>query len=105
MKYEVNKKHTAGIAQVEPILKEPPLYQVVLHNDDFTPMEFVMGILEKFFFFRRRVAAEITLTAHADGKAVFGNFSRDYAETKISQVIDYARLHEHPLVCSMEVAT
>ena len=107
MIYDVNKKDTIGLANTEPKLleQEPPLYQIVLHNDDFTPMEFVLGVLEKFFFFERRIAAEIMLLAHTQGKAGFGNFSKDYAETKVSQVIDYARSHEHPLICSMEVAS
>lgn len=82
----------------------PMLYQIVMHNDDFTPVEFVVGILEKFFYMDRRQAADKTLEAHVNGRTVCGIFSKDFAEAKIAQVIEYAEIHEHPLNCSMEVA-
>jgi len=82
----------------------PALYQVVLCSDDFTPMEFVIGMLEKFFYMDRHKAAEKTLESHAVGKAVCGIFSKDFAEAKVAQVMEYAGLHNHPLHCSMEVA-
>lgn len=82
----------------------PALYQVVLRSDDFTPMEFVVEMLQKFFYMDRQQAAEKTLESHASGQAVCGIFSRDFAEAKVSQVIEYAELHDHPLNCSMEVA-
>lgn len=81
---------------------QPPLYQVVVHNDDYTPMEFVVELLEKLFFMDRRRATDIMLAAHSSGKAVCGFFSRDFAEAKVSQVIDHARVKEYPLICSME---
>lgn len=102
MKNEVNKAYLVNLAHNE--LKEPCLYQVVLHNDDFTPMEFVVGLLEKFFYMERRKAAEIMLEAHMKGRVLCGLYSKDFAESKISQVAEYARSHEHPLICSMEAA-
>lgn len=81
---------------------EPPLYQVHVHNDDFTPMEFVVGVLESFFYMTRCRAALVMYEARLKGKAVCGVFAKDLAETKVNQIIDYARLHEHPLICSME---
>jgi ATP-dependent Clp protease adaptor protein ClpS len=82
----------------------PALYQVVLRNDDFTPIEFVVSLLEKFFYMDRHQAAAKTFEVHAIGKAVCGIFIRDFAEAKVAQIIDYAELHDHPLNCSMEVA-
>lgn len=102
MKNEVGKELATYLAQNKII--EPPLFQVVVHNDDFTPMEFVVAILEKFFYKERRVAVKIMLQAHMTGAAMCGFFTRDIAQTKIAEVLDYARLHEHPLVCSMETA-
>ncbi|VVC76156.1 ATP-dependent Clp protease adapter protein ClpS [Aquicella siphonis] len=103
MKNEVNKEYTTNLEALTET-GEPPLYAVVVHNDDFTPMEFVVGILEKFFFMDRQQAAQTMLEAHTNGKAACGIFSKDYAESKIVQVIEYAHTHEHPLHCSMEVA-
>lgn len=85
-------------------IKEPSFYQVIMHNDDFTPMEFVVNILERFFNADRCKATEIMLEAHMKGKAICGIYTKDIAESKITQVIDYAKINEHPLNCSMEVA-
>lgn len=105
MKDEVNKENTTTLMMVvQPQLKEPSLYQVFVHNDDYTPMEFVVSLLEKFFYLDRLKATEIMLEAHIKGKAAAGVYTRDMAETKVSQVIDYARSYEHPLICSMEAA-
>ena len=103
MKYEVNKENLASLVIEEEVI-EPALYQVSMHNDDFTPMEFVVSVLEKFFFMDRSKASDIMLEAHKQGKAICGVFTKDVAEMKISQVIQYARQYEHPLLCSMEVA-
>lgn len=84
--------------------EEPSLYQVVLHSDDFTPIEFVIGMLEKFFYMDRRTAAERTLEVYAKGKAACGIFSRDFAESRLEQIKEYAGSHDYPLACSMEVA-
>jgi ATP-dependent Clp protease adaptor protein ClpS len=103
MQYEVVKEYTTCLESINKI-KEPRLYNVRVHNDDFTPMEFVIGILEKFFYMDRRQATNIMLEAHMKGKASCGVYSKEVAESKVSQVVDYARLHEHPLICSMEAA-
>lgn len=105
MKNEVNNKNTANLivlTQVE--LEEPRLYQIYLHNDDYTPMEFVVEVLEKNFFLDRRQATDIMFEAHTKGKAACGAFSKDVAETKIIQVHKQAQQNEHPLICSMEAA-
>ena len=80
------------------------LYQIVLHNDDFTPMEFVLGMLEKYLFMDRRQAAAVMMEAHQQGKAVCGLFTKDVAESKLEFITDLSRENEHPLVCSMEAA-
>jgi ATP-dependent Clp protease adaptor protein ClpS len=93
------------VAEVEKAkLKRPPMYQVVLLNDDYTPMEFVVGILELFFHLERELAVRIMLKVHTEGRAVCGVFTRDVAETKMSQVNQFARENEHPLICEIEPA-
>ncbi len=92
------------VEDARPALKKPPLYKVVLMNDDYTPMEFVVHILERFFHFGREEATQIMLLVHTKGKAVCGVFTRDVAETKAALVNDYARENEHPLLCEIEVA-
>ncbi len=81
---------------------KPPLYKVMLLNDDYTPMEFVVMVLEKFFGITHGHAVEIMLTVHKKGLAVVGVFSHEIAETKVAQVMDFARRHQHPLQCTME---
>lgn len=88
--------------EARPLLKEPTLYQVCLHNDDFTPMEFVVEVLETFFNMDTGTATNVMYQVHTTGKALCGLFSRDVAETKVDQVMEYARRHEHPLLCSVE---
>ncbi len=80
----------------------PPLYKVLLLNDDFTPMEFVVHVLERFFGLTHAQAFEIMLTVHKKGVAVVGVFSHEIAETKVTQVMDFSRQHQHPLQCTME---
>ena len=82
--------------------KKPPLYKVLLLNDDYTPMEFVVHILERFFGMNADAAQGIMLTVHMKGLAVVGVYSHEIAETKVTQVMDYARRNEHPLQCTME---
>jgi ATP-dependent Clp protease adaptor protein ClpS len=82
--------------------KRPPLYKVLLLNDDFTPMEFVVHVLERFFGLSHAQAFELMLTVHKKGVAVVGVFSYEVAETKVGQVMDFARRHQHPLQCTME---
>ncbi|MGH1413944.1 MAG: ATP-dependent Clp protease adapter ClpS [Pelagimonas sp.] len=93
----------AGIAvQTRPKTKRPPLYKVLLLNDDYTPMEFVVHVLERFFGMTHAQAFEVMLTVHKKGVAVVGVFSHEIAETKVSQVMDFAHQNQHPLQCTME---
>lgn len=85
-----------------PKTKRPPMYKVMLLNDDFTPMEFVITVLERFFGMNHAQAFEIMLTVHKKGLAVVGVFSHEVAETKVTQVMQAAREHQHPLQCTME---
>ena len=82
--------------------ERPPLYKVMLLNDDYTPMEFVVIVLERFFGMNHMQAFDIMLTVHKKGLAVVGVFSHEVAETKVAQVMDFARQHQHPLQCTME---
>jgi len=82
--------------------KRPPLYKVLLLNDDYTPMEFVVHVLERFFGISHSQAIEIMLTVHKKGVAVVGVYSFEVAETKVTQVMDLARKNQHPLQCTME---
>jgi ATP-dependent Clp protease adaptor protein ClpS len=82
--------------------KRPSMYKVLLLNDDYTPMEFVVHVLERFFGLRHDRAVEIMLTVHRRGVAVVGVFSFEVAETKVTQVMEYAQQHQHPLQCTME---
>ena len=93
---------TAVVTKVKPKTKRPPLYKVMLLNDDFTPMEFVVMILERFFGLNHAQAFEIMLTVHEKWLAVVGVFSHEIAETKVAQVMDSARQNQHPLQCTME---
>ena len=82
--------------------QRPPLYKVLLLNDDYTPMEFVVHVLERFFGMNDAQAFDLMLTVHKKGVAVVGVFSFEVAETKVGQVMDFARRHQHPLQCTME---
>ena len=86
----------------KPKTAKPPMYKVILLNDDFTPMEFVVHILEKFFGINHDLAINIMLTVHQKGLAVIGVFSHDVAESKVNQVMTYSRKNQHPLQCTME---
>ena len=87
----------------KPELKRPPLYRVVLINDDYTPMDFVVHVLMLFFTMNREKANQVMLTVHTQGKGVCGVYSRDVAETLSTQVNEYARENEHPLLSEIEV--
>jgi len=92
-----------GVAlETKPKTKRPPMYKVLILNDDFTPMEFVVMVLERFFSLSHAQAIELMLTVHKKGLAVVGVFSHEIAETKVAQVMDYAQRHQHPLQCTME---
>ncbi|WP_085836674.1 ATP-dependent Clp protease adapter ClpS [Aquimixticola soesokkakensis] len=90
------------ILETRPKTKRPPMYKVMLLNDDYTPMEFVVTVLERFFGITHAQAIEIMLTVHKKGLAVVGVFAYEIAETKVTQVMDFARRHQHPLQCTME---
>lgn len=94
----------AAVEEARPRVKRPPLYKVVMHNDDFTPMDFVVEVLQSFFRLPRDAAVQVMLTVHTRGKAVAGTFSAQIAETKTAQVNEHARAHQHPLLCTMEKA-
>ncbi|MCU7943946.1 MAG: ATP-dependent Clp protease adapter ClpS [Candidatus Thiodiazotropha endolucinida] len=96
--------HEDGLALQEavPKLKKPPLYKVIILNDDYTPMEFVVLVLETFFDMDREKATRVMLHVHTRGVGVCGVFTKDVAETKVSQVNDYSRSNQHPLMCTME---
>ncbi|MEM0909776.1 MAG: ATP-dependent Clp protease adapter ClpS [Pseudomonadota bacterium] len=82
----------------------PPMYKVILNNDDYTPMDFVIQVLMKFFLMDLEKANQLMLTVHYHGKAVCGIYSAEIAETKVMQVNQYSRKHQHPLMCTMEPA-
>ncbi|HEY9034117.1 MAG TPA: ATP-dependent Clp protease adapter ClpS [Pseudomonadales bacterium] len=88
----------------KPALKHPALYQVILFNDDFTPMEFVVEVLQTFFYMNTEKATQIMLTVHTSGKAVCGVYPRDIAETKMTQVNEFSRANQHPLLCQIQAA-
>ena len=90
------------VEESKPELKKPPLYQVVLLNDDFTPMEFVVEVLELIFGMDRQKATRIMLEVHTKGKGRCGVFTYEIAETKVAQVSSYAQQHQHPLLSTLE---
>ncbi len=92
------------VEEAPPQLKRAPLYSVLLLNDDYTPMEFVVDVLERFFRLDRNAATRVMLEVHTRGKGVCGTYTFEIAETKVAQVSNYAREHQHPLLCTMEPA-
>jgi ATP-dependent Clp protease adaptor protein ClpS len=97
-------QHGIVVEEARPEVARPPLYQVVLLNDDFTPMDFVVVVLETFFNMDRERATQVMLHVHTRGKGVCGVFTREVAETKVTQVNEFARAHQHPLLCTLEKA-
>ena len=93
-----------ALQESKPELKKPPLFKVVLINDDYTPMEFVVHVLENFFRMNREQATHVMLTVHTKGKGVCGIYTRDIAETKMNQVNQYSRENQHPLLCEVEAS-
>lgn len=98
------EQHNFGliVEEARPKLKKPPLYKVILLNDDYTPMEFVVDVLEKIFAMDREKATRVMLQVHTQGRGVCGVYTYEIAETKVAQVNGYARQHQHPLLCTME---
>ncbi|MEY6432394.1 ATP-dependent Clp protease adapter ClpS [Thioalkalicoccus limnaeus] len=93
-----------SVEESKPKLRRPPMFKVLLLNDDYTPMEFVVQVLETFFAMSREKATQVMLHVHTRGVGVCGVFTREIAETKVMQVNDYSRSHHHPLMCTMEEA-
>ena len=90
------------VEAAKPKLQRPPMYRVLLLNDDYTPMDFVVEVLEDFFSMSIEQATQVMLTIHHQGQAVAGIYPKDIAETKAQQVIDFARHNQHPLMCRVE---
>jgi ATP-dependent Clp protease adaptor protein ClpS len=101
---EVTRDDDTGVITevARPKVKPPPLYKVVLNNDDYTPMEFVVHVLETFFGMDRERATQVMLHVHTRGKGICGVFTKEIAETKMFQVNEYSKQNEHPLLCSIE---
>jgi ATP-dependent Clp protease adaptor protein ClpS len=101
---KVSRDDDPGLAieEARPQVKRPPLYRVILLNDDYTPMEFVVQVLEKVFSLDRNTATRIMLEVHTKGKGVCGVFTYEIAETKVAQVTGLAQQYQHPLLCTME---
>jgi ATP-dependent Clp protease adaptor protein ClpS len=93
---------TGVIIRTAPKTKKPSMYKVLLLNDDYTPMEFVVHVLERFFGKGREEATRIMLHVHQKGVGICGVYTFEVAETKVTQVMDFARKHQHPLQCTME---
>ncbi len=93
---------TGVIVEAKPKTKKPSMYKVLMLNDDYTPMEFVVHVLERFFRKNREEATQIMLHVHRRGVGICGVFTYEVAETKVTQVIDYARQQQHPLQCTLE---
>lgn len=93
---------TPLVERAKPKQKRAPRYKVILLNDDYTPMDFVVEVLEEFFYMDYVSAVEVMLEVHHKGVGVCGIFTRDVAETKVALVNDFAKQHEHPLLCKME---
>jgi ATP-dependent Clp protease adaptor protein ClpS len=92
------------VEEAAPEVRQPPLYSVVLLNDDYTPMEFVVDVLERFFRMDRENATRVMLEVNMKGKGVCGVFTYEIAETKVAQVLGYSRDNQHPLMCTLEQA-
>jgi ATP-dependent Clp protease adaptor protein ClpS len=101
---EESPQRGLAVEEARPEVARPPLYQVVLLNDDYTPMDFVVEVLQVFFGMDSERATQVMLHVHTRGKGVCGVYTREVAETKVQQVNEFSRSHQHPLLCSMEKA-
>ncbi len=97
-------EHGIAVEEARPEVARPPMYQVLLLNDDYTPMDFVVHILQSFFGLTYENAHEVMLSVHLRGRGVCGLYTREIAETKVTQVNEFARSNHHPLLCTMEKA-
>ena len=94
--------NTGVIVETRPRTKKPSMYKVLMLNDDYTPMEFVVHVLERFFAMDAEKATQVMLHVHQRGVGICGVFPYEVAETKVTQVMDFARQHQHPLQCTLE---
>jgi ATP-dependent Clp protease adaptor protein ClpS len=101
-KHHREADHGAVVEEARPKVKRPSLYRVILLNDDYTPMEFVVQVLQKVFGLDRNTATRIMLEVHTKGKGICGVYTYEIAETKVAQVTGLAQQHQHPLLCTME---
>ena len=101
-KQEQQQQRGVVVEEAKPEVARPPLYQVVILNDDFTPMDFVVEVLRNFFNLDQEQAVQVMLHVHTRGRGVCGVFTREVAETKVTHVNEYSRSHQHPLLCTME---
>lgn len=97
-------EHGAVVETAKPELARPPLYTVLLLNDDYTPMDFVVDVLMQYFSMTAEQATQVMLHVHTRGRGVCGVYTREVAESKVAQVNEFARLNHHPLLCTMEKA-
>ena len=103
VQYTANQEREGNVLEVEKvILKPPPLYKVILLNDDYTPMDFVVVVLQTVFAMNREKATQVMLQIHREGMGVCGTYTREVAAAKVDQVLNIARRHQHPLQCTME---
>lgn len=101
---DFDQSQGVAVEEQKPKLKRPPLYQVILINDDFTPMEFVVEVLQTIFSMERNNATRVMLEVHTKGKGICGVYTYEIAETKVAQVTSIAQQQQHPLLCTMEEA-
>jgi len=101
-RHDPDQNHGLILEEARPKLKQPAMYRVVLLNDDYTPMEFVVQILETIFSMDRTTATRVMLEVHTKGRGTAGIYTYEIAETRVAQVNGYARQHQHPLLCTME---
>lgn len=94
--------HGLAVDEAKPRIKEPSLYRVLLLNDDYTPMDFVVDVLESIFGMERMRATQVMLEIHMQGRGICGTYSYEIAETKVAQVMGISKQHQHPLLCTME---
>lgn len=101
-KTENERDHGVLVETSKPEVAPPPLFQVVLLNDDYTPMDFVVVVLQQFFSMDLEKATQIMLHVHTRGRAICGVYTREVAESKVAQVNEFSRVNQHPLLCTME---
>ena len=103
-RHEHEHEHGTLVDPGRPEVAPPPMYQVILLNDDYTPMDFVVVVLQQFFSLDLERATQVMLHVHTRGRGVCGVFTREVAESKVAQVNEFSRMNQHPLLCTMEKA-